>query len=116
MRLWFWPTALALALAAAYQPSSEAPAGFDNKSNGAVDDAIAEYQLVLGLDPNNDVAHARLARMLIVRRRFDDAEAHARRAITLQMRSGSEGQMSAPEESRSRAKSKSTRAGRRGKR
>jgi tetratricopeptide (TPR) repeat protein len=56
-------------------------------NNGKLDEAIAEYQIVIGMDANNDVAQARLARALTLRHRKDQAVAAARAAVELKANS-----------------------------
>lgn len=51
--------------------------------SGKLDEAITEYQTVIGLEPDNDVAQARLARALTWRHRKDPAIAAARRAVAI---------------------------------
>jgi tetratricopeptide (TPR) repeat protein len=51
--------------------------------NGQVDKAIDEYRRVIEVEPDDALAHARLARLLILRRKFSEAEDLARLAVEL---------------------------------
>src|SRR5581483_3907843 len=51
--------------------------------NGQVDKAIEEYRRVIQIEPDNDLAYARLARLLILRRKYVEAEDMARLAAEL---------------------------------
>lgn len=51
--------------------------------NGQVNQALEEYRRVIDLEPENDLAYARLARLLIIRRNYLEAEDMARTAVDL---------------------------------
>ena len=57
--------------------------GLDLAATGRYEDAMAEYQRALGLDPNYLQAHVNLVAALGRLGRYDDAERHYRQALSL---------------------------------
>src|SRR5947199_6200735 len=84
---WDWPTAgreldRALALDPRY-PHSHLFHGWYFVATNRMDDAIREVQTAVNLDPFSSVNNARLATMLFLARRYDEALAQSRRVMEL---------------------------------
>ena len=52
-------------------------------ADGQLEPAVAEYQMVVALEPINDVAYARMAKPLILLRKYEEAVQSARRAVQI---------------------------------
>src|SRR5438477_3978700 len=84
---WDWPTAgrhfdRALALDPRY-PDAHLFHGWYFVATNRMDDAISEVQTAVNLDPFSSVNNARLASMLFLARRYDEALAQSRRVLEL---------------------------------
>jgi len=84
---WDWPTAgrqldRALALDPRY-PDAHLFHGWYFVATNRIDDAIREVQTAVNLDPFSSVNNARLASMLFLARRYDEALAQSRRVLEL---------------------------------
>jgi eukaryotic-like serine/threonine-protein kinase len=84
---WDWPTAgrqfdRALALDPRY-PDAHLFHGWYFVATNRLDDAIREVQTAVNLDPFSSVNNARLASMLFLARRYDEALAQSRRVLEL---------------------------------